>query len=82
MRAAAGTVMNVSTPEAVRAGTVGDTPRRSKEREPMTTNAAAVAAPRVRTGGPKDDGPQLLEYALGWVLVIVFAMLVTQVGLL
>ncbi|WP_344365649.1 SCO1431 family membrane protein [Streptomyces gobitricini] len=48
----------------------------------MTTNAAAVAAPRVRTGGPKDDGPQLLEYALGWVLVIVFAMLVTQVGLL
>ncbi|MGI5483899.1 SCO1431 family membrane protein [Streptomyces lavendofoliae] len=48
----------------------------------MTTNAAAVAAPRTRTGGPEDDGPQLLEHALGWVLVVVLAMLVTQVGLL
>ncbi|MER7109183.1 SCO1431 family membrane protein [Streptomyces sp. NPDC000229] len=48
----------------------------------MTTNAAAVAVPRARTGGPKDDGPQLLEHVLGWVLVVVFAMLVTRVGLL
>ncbi|MDN3295763.1 SCO1431 family membrane protein [Streptomyces ficellus] len=47
----------------------------------MTTTAAA-AAPRARTGGPDDDGPQLLEHALGWVLVVVFAMLVTQAGLL
>ncbi|MET9432099.1 MULTISPECIES: SCO1431 family membrane protein [unclassified Streptomyces] len=43
--------------------------------------AAAAAAPRVRTGGPKDDGPELLEHILGWVLVVVFAMLVTRVGL-
>ncbi|GAA2460450.1 MULTISPECIES: SCO1431 family membrane protein [Streptomyces] len=48
----------------------------------MTTNAAAVAAVRARTGGPQDDGPQLLEHVLGWVLVVVFAMLVTKVGLL
>ncbi|QGV81679.1 SCO1431 family membrane protein [Streptomyces ficellus] len=48
----------------------------------MTTNAAALSAPRTRTGGPKDDGPQLLEHALGWVLVVVIAMLVTKVGLL
>ncbi|MFI6108777.1 SCO1431 family membrane protein [Streptomyces sp. NPDC093595] len=46
----------------------------------MTT--AAAAAPRVRTGGPKDDGPQLLEHILGWVLVVLFAMLVTRAGLL
>ncbi|MFF8833074.1 SCO1431 family membrane protein [Streptomyces sp. NPDC015131] len=48
----------------------------------MTSNTAAVAAPRTRTGGPKDDGPELLEHILGWVLVVVLAMLVTRVGLL
>ncbi|MET9802761.1 SCO1431 family membrane protein [Streptomyces sp. NPDC006368] len=48
------------------------------------TTAAAVAAPaasRARTGGPKDDGPQLFEHIMGWVLVVVFAMLVTRAGL-
>ncbi|MFF8291945.1 SCO1431 family membrane protein [Streptomyces sp. NPDC016309] len=48
----------------------------------MTTNAAALAAPRARTGGPKDDGPELLEHILGWVLVVVLAMLVTRLGLI
>jgi hypothetical protein len=46
----------------------------------MTANSAAAA--RVRTGGPKDDGPEILEHAMGWVLVVVVAMLVTQLGLL
>lgn len=46
----------------------------------MTANAAAVV--RARTGGPEDDGPEIVEHALGWVLVVVVAMLVTQLGLL
>lgn len=46
----------------------------------MTTNAAT--ADRVRTGGPQEDGPKILEHIMGWVLVVVTAMLVTQLGLL
>ncbi|MFE6335578.1 SCO1431 family membrane protein [Streptomyces sp. NPDC057806] len=46
----------------------------------MSTNAATVA--RVRTGGPTEDGPKILEHVLGWTLVVVVAMLVTQLGLL
>lgn len=46
----------------------------------MTANSAT--ATRVRTGGPREDGPKVLEHALGWVLVAVVAMLVTQLGLL
>ncbi|MGV9454237.1 SCO1431 family membrane protein [Streptomyces sp. NPDC003635] len=46
----------------------------------MTTNAATAA--RVRTGGPQEDGPEVLEHVMGWVLVVVTAMLVTQLGLL
>ncbi|MBC9727045.1 SCO1431 family membrane protein [Streptomyces sp. TRM68367] len=46
----------------------------------MTVNAAT--ATRLRTGGPEGDGPKTAEHALGWVLVVVFAMLVTQLGLL
>ncbi|WP_447036216.1 SCO1431 family membrane protein [Streptomyces sp. DSM 118878] len=46
--------------------------------------ATSVTAPRVRarTGGPKEDGPNLLEHLAGWALVVVLAMLVTQAGLL
>lgn len=33
----------------------------------------------VRTGGPK-DGSSWLEHVLGWTLVVVVAMFVTQVG--
>ncbi|NEC66219.1 SCO1431 family membrane protein [Streptomyces sp. SID9727] len=49
----------------------------------MTATAASFTAARrrARTGGP-DDGPKLLEHVLGWTLVIVVAMLVTQLGLL
>lgn len=46
----------------------------------MTAHTAT--APRARTGGPQGDGPTLLEHAMGWVLVVVVAMLVTQLGLL
>ncbi|CAL9383523.1 SCO1431 family membrane protein [Streptomyces sp. enrichment culture] len=47
----------------------------------MTTHAATVT--RVSTGGPQDDrGPKIVEHAMGWVLVVVVAMLVTQLGLL
>ncbi|GAA2885653.1 hypothetical protein GCM10010524_17620 [Streptomyces mexicanus] len=59
---------------------------RSSEK-PMTAHpasAAPVTPARVRTGGPKGDGdaPQYLEHVLGWVLVVVIAMLVTRLGLL
>ncbi|MDT9685958.1 SCO1431 family membrane protein [Streptomyces sp. TRM76323] len=48
----------------------------------MTANAAAAPFLRARTGGPQDDGPKVLEHVLGWVLVVVVAMFVTQAGLL
>jgi hypothetical protein len=46
----------------------------------MTAQQASVT--RVRTGGPQEDGPKILEHVMGWVLVAVVAMLVTQLGLL
>jgi hypothetical protein len=46
----------------------------------MTTHSATAA--RVRTGGPREDGPKILEHVMGWTLVVVVAMLVTQLGLL
>ncbi|MES5822149.1 SCO1431 family membrane protein [Streptomyces sp. RG80] len=46
----------------------------------MTANSAT--ATRVRTGGPKEDGPKVLEHVMGWTLVVVLAMLVAQLGLL
>lgn len=46
----------------------------------MTANSAT--ATRVRTGGPEEDGPKILEHVMGWTLVVVVAMLVTQLGLL
>ncbi|MGH4030481.1 SCO1431 family membrane protein [Actinomycetota bacterium Odt1-20B] len=45
-------------------------------------SATAVPRARTRTGGPKDTGPRLLEHLLGWTLVVVIAMFVTQTGLL
>ncbi|MFI1509559.1 SCO1431 family membrane protein [Streptomyces sp. NPDC020597] len=44
--------------------------------------AQTATATRTRTGGPETDGPKIIEHALGWVLVAVLAMLVTQLGLL
>ncbi|MER5993676.1 MULTISPECIES: SCO1431 family membrane protein [Streptomyces] len=46
----------------------------------MTANIATVT--RVRTGGPREDGPKILEHLAGWTLVVVVAMLVTRLGLL
>ncbi|CAM5382857.1 SCO1431 family membrane protein [Streptomyces purpurascens] len=46
----------------------------------MTAHSAT--ADGVRTGGPKDDGPKIVEHVMGWTLVVVVAMLVTQLGLL
>ncbi|AVH60040.1 MULTISPECIES: SCO1431 family membrane protein [Streptomyces] len=48
----------------------------------MTATSATATRLRARTGGPKDDGPKILEHVLGWALVVVLAMLVTQLGLL
>ncbi|MET9777038.1 SCO1431 family membrane protein [Streptomyces sp. NPDC006367] len=45
----------------------------------MTAHTAT--ATRVRTGGPEDDGPKIVEHIAGWTLVVVFAMLVVQLGL-
>ncbi|MFD9905709.1 SCO1431 family membrane protein [Streptomyces sp. NPDC059063] len=48
----------------------------------MTASSATATVSRARTGGPKEDGPKLLEHLLGWTLVVLLAMLVTQAGLL
>ncbi|GAA4547263.1 hypothetical protein GCM10010309_62000 [Streptomyces violaceochromogenes] len=61
-------------------GTPGESLQPPNEREAMTTHS--VTAPRVRTGGPQDDGPKVVEHLMGWALVVVVAMLVTQLGLL
>ncbi|MFF8033171.1 MULTISPECIES: SCO1431 family membrane protein [unclassified Streptomyces] len=45
----------------------------------MSANAATVT--RVRTGGPQEDGPKIFEHVMGWTLVVVVAMFVTQLGL-
>ncbi|MBO1331520.1 SCO1431 family membrane protein [Streptomyces sp. VRA16 Mangrove soil] len=42
--------------------------------------ALASLVTRARTGGPKDDGPKVLEHVLGWTFVVVLAMFVTQLG--
>ncbi|MFC8276661.1 SCO1431 family membrane protein [Streptomyces sp. NPDC057271] len=48
----------------------------------MTATTCSPARSRARTGGPKDDGPKILEQVLGWTLVVVLAMFVTQSGLM
>jgi len=47
----------------------------------MTTTSATAGRVRARTGGPKDDGPKILEHVMGWTFVLVLAMFVTQLGL-
>lgn len=63
---------DVSTPGPYPAGTV----------VAMTATTHSAARSRARTGGPKDDGPKILEHVLGWALVVVLAMFVTQAGLM
>jgi hypothetical protein len=45
-----------------------------------TATTAGRVHIRTRTGGP-EDGSKVLEHVLGWTLVVVVAMLVTQLGL-
>jgi hypothetical protein len=62
----------VSTANAANAGTL----------DGMTAHTAALTARArslVGTGGPKEDSAWL-EHVLGWTLVVVVAMLVTQLG--
>ncbi|MBQ0854219.1 MULTISPECIES: SCO1431 family membrane protein [Streptomyces] len=47
----------------------------------MTTTSVTAGQVRARTGGPKDDGPKILEHVMGWTFVLVLAMFVTQLGL-
>jgi hypothetical protein len=60
----------------------GDVTAPLRQRETMTASSATAARLRARTGGPKDDGPKILEHVAGWTFVVVLAMLVTQLGLL
>ncbi|WP_239570424.1 SCO1431 family membrane protein [Streptomyces sp. G44] len=48
----------------------------------MTATTATALRMRARTGGPQEDGPNLMEHLAGWTLVVLLAMLVTQAGLL
>ena len=47
----------------------------------MTMTSVTAGRVRARTGGPKDDGPKIVEHIAGWTFVVVLAMLVTQLGL-
>jgi hypothetical protein len=46
----------------------------------MTDIAARRTGLRHHTGGPSDDDG-LMEHVVGWVLVVVIAMLTAQLGL-
>ncbi len=50
----------------------------------MTATTADITRIKTRTGtgGPDEDGPKILEHVLGWTLVVVLAMFVTQAGLM
>lgn len=60
----------------------GSPPHIRPLRATMTAHSASAARTRTRTGGPKGDGPKIVEHIVGWTLVVVIAMLVTQIGLL
>ncbi|MGX1268704.1 hypothetical protein RKD18_001898 [Streptomyces phaeoluteigriseus] len=80
-------VRNLSAAKAPHGGKVDGSAKPAAHRAPdpqrdtMTAHTAAATAARTRTGGPEDDGPEILEHVVGWVLVVVVAMLVTQLGL-
>ncbi|MEX0174515.1 SCO1431 family membrane protein [Streptomyces sp. LMG1-1-1.1] len=48
----------------------------------MTSTTYARLLTRTRTGGPRDDGPKILEHVLGWTLVVLLAVFVTGAGLM
>lgn len=79
---------NVSAAKGACGGKV-DRPVGNAHRRPCTheisethMTATSLTAARARTGGPQDDGPKIVEHVMGWVLVAVVAMLITQLGLL
>ncbi|MFJ2341426.1 SCO1431 family membrane protein [Streptomyces antimycoticus] len=47
----------------------------------MTDIAARRIGLHSHTGGPSDGEDHLLEHLLGWSLVVVLALLTTQLGL-
>lgn len=78
----------VST-QLVSAPLVSAPPTNRVSETPMTASSVAAsvapqapAAARTRTGGPQEDGPKILEHLMGWTLVVVLAMFVTQAGLM
>lgn len=81
---------NVSVATAVTDGKVEGAPEGTRapgesghDHDPSETHmtaSSATAPARARTGGPKDDGPKILEHVMGWTFVVVLAMLVTQLG--
>ncbi|MFF8377787.1 SCO1431 family membrane protein [Streptomyces sp. NPDC015661] len=48
----------------------------------MTSTTHSRLLTRARTGGPREDGPKILEHVLGWTLVVLLAVLVTRAGLM
>ncbi|MFI9123907.1 SCO1431 family membrane protein [Streptomyces bikiniensis] len=48
----------------------------------MTSTPHSLTLLRARTGGPRDDGPKILENVLGWTLVVLLAVFVTRAGLM
>ncbi|MCX4678633.1 SCO1431 family membrane protein [Streptomyces sp. NBC_01433] len=64
-------------PASAALGSTGDVRNRTNEWDALTANRAR----RARTGGP-GDRYGLLENILGWTLVVVLAMFVTQAGLM
>ncbi|GGK99535.1 hypothetical protein GCM10010094_70380 [Streptomyces flaveus] len=58
------------------------TDRSQRERAAMTATSVTAGRLQTRTGGPKDDDPKILEHLAGWTLVVVLAMLVTQLGVI
>lgn len=76
---------NVSAAKGAGGGKVDESVggvHRTHEISEKHMTATSVTAARVRTGGPQDDGPKIVEHVMGWVLVAVVAMLITQLGLL
>ncbi|THA58665.1 SCO1431 family membrane protein [Streptomyces sp. A1136] len=75
--------MPVSTAKAAKAATLDGmttrTPALGAPSAPALTALAARARRLVGTGGPEEGGAWL-EHVLGWTLVAVVAMFVTQVG--
>ncbi len=71
-----------SSPAAGGVICVADVEGRCRHAGRMSAASHAVARVRARTGGPKDDGPKILEHLLGWTLVVVLAVFVTRAGLM